>query len=89
MAIFNYIAKDSSGNEPWVSDSTEAGTKMLKFIYVDSKAGGFTPAGDAGSIVTMRIKLDENLPMQLATTLSRLGHDVDSVLAEGLTGRPD
>lgn len=39
-----FQAKDSSGNEPWVSDGTEAGTKMLKFISVDSKAGGFTPA---------------------------------------------
>lgn len=39
-----FQAKDPSGNEPWVSDGTETGTEKLKFIYVDSKAGGFTPA---------------------------------------------
>lgn len=37
----------------------------------------------------MRIKLDENLPGALVRALSALGHDVDSVPQEGLTGRPD
>lgn len=37
----------------------------------------------------MRIKLDENLPVGLVEELSRLGHDVDSVPQEGLTGKPD
>lgn len=37
----------------------------------------------------MRIKLDENLPGALVPALSALGHDVDSVRQEGLTGRPD
>jgi predicted nuclease of predicted toxin-antitoxin system len=37
----------------------------------------------------MRIKLDENLPTSLVAELSRLGHDVDTALAEGLAGHPD
>lgn len=37
----------------------------------------------------MKIKLDENLPSRLADVLLRAGHDVDSVAAEGLTGKPD
>ena len=37
----------------------------------------------------MRIKLDENLPASLAEELSRLGHDVDTAIAEGLAGHPD
>lgn len=37
----------------------------------------------------MRIKLDENLPVSLVAELSALGHDVDTVHDEGLTGRPD
>ena len=37
----------------------------------------------------MRIKLDENLPATSATALRRLGHDVETVPDEGLTGRPD
>ncbi len=37
----------------------------------------------------MRIKLDENLPASLVEELNRLGHDVDSVPAEGLTGKAD
>ena len=37
----------------------------------------------------MRIKLDENLPVALGVALTRLGHDVDTVMAEGLTGSPD
>jgi len=37
----------------------------------------------------MRIKLDENIPVSLVTALDALGHDVDSVPQEGLTGKPD
>jgi predicted nuclease of predicted toxin-antitoxin system len=37
----------------------------------------------------VRIKLDENLPLSAATVLAERGHDVDTVIAEGLTGAPD
>jgi len=37
----------------------------------------------------MRIKLDENLPESLLTSLRALGHEVDNVREEGLVGRPD
>ena len=37
----------------------------------------------------MRVKLDENLPRDLADALSRQGHDVDTVLDEHLGGRED
>lgn len=37
----------------------------------------------------MKIKLDENLPTRLAAVLEKAGHAVDSVPAEGLTGKPD
>ena len=37
----------------------------------------------------MKIKLDENLPSSLAIPLERLGHEVDTVHEENLTGRPD
>ena len=37
----------------------------------------------------MRVKLDENLPSSLVRDLSRLGHDVDTVIEEGLTGQRD
>ena len=37
----------------------------------------------------MRFKLDENLPVELVGDLSRLGHDVDSVVGEGLAGSED
>jgi len=37
----------------------------------------------------MKIKLDENIPFSLSTRLAALGHDVDSVPEEGLTGYPD
>lgn len=37
----------------------------------------------------MKIKLDENLPHALIDLLSTLGHEVDSVPQEGLTGQPD
>lgn len=37
----------------------------------------------------MKIKLDENLPVRLVTLLTDLGHQVDTVADEGLTGRPD
>ncbi len=37
----------------------------------------------------MRVKLDENLPVDLAPVLAELGHDADTVLGEGLLGRKD
>ena len=37
----------------------------------------------------MRIKLDENLPLKLAVALTDLGHDVETVLEEGLAGHAD
>jgi predicted nuclease of predicted toxin-antitoxin system len=37
----------------------------------------------------MKIKLDENLPLRLATGMVALGHDVDTVHEERLTGRAD
>lgn len=37
----------------------------------------------------MRIKLDENLPDRLVPVLTALGHDVDTVHGEQLTGRTD
>ncbi len=37
----------------------------------------------------MRIKLDENLPESLLASLGSLGHDVDNVRMEELSGRPD
>jgi predicted nuclease of predicted toxin-antitoxin system len=37
----------------------------------------------------MRIKLDENLPVRLAATLTNLGHDVHTIAEENLSGRSD
>ena len=37
----------------------------------------------------MRLKLDENLPHDLADALTRQGHDADTVLDEQLGGRKD
>ena len=37
----------------------------------------------------MRLKLDENLPQELAAVLSCLGHEVDTVAEEGLTAALD
>ncbi len=37
----------------------------------------------------MRFKLDENLPASSAAILETAGHDVDTVVDEGLTGAPD
>jgi predicted nuclease of predicted toxin-antitoxin system len=37
----------------------------------------------------MRIKLDEDLPYGLVPILQSLGHEVDTVESERLTGRPD
>ncbi len=36
----------------------------------------------------MRIKLDENVPARAAERLRALGHDVDTVITEGLAGDP-
>ncbi len=37
----------------------------------------------------MKIKLDENLPARVKPILQSLGHDVDTVPEERLSGRPD
>jgi predicted nuclease of predicted toxin-antitoxin system len=37
----------------------------------------------------MKFKLDENIPVDLVRVLSGIGHDVDTVPQEALTGRPD
>ncbi len=37
----------------------------------------------------MKIKLDENLPARLVPVLVALGHVVDTVTDEGMTGKPD
>jgi predicted nuclease of predicted toxin-antitoxin system len=37
----------------------------------------------------VKFKLDENLPASAAVPLTKGGHDVDTVAAEGLTGAPD
>jgi len=37
----------------------------------------------------MKLKLDENLPLQLAATLKDLGHDVHTLYDEGLAGHSD
>ena len=37
----------------------------------------------------MKIKLDENMPTALAEILGAVGHDVDTVPQENLSGRPD
>lgn len=37
----------------------------------------------------MRIKLDENVPVDAAEALRAKGHDVETVIGEGLSGSPD
>ncbi|MGR9107534.1 MAG: DUF5615 family PIN-like protein [Gammaproteobacteria bacterium] len=37
----------------------------------------------------MKIKLDENIPNRLAPILAKLGHQVETVAQEGLTGKSD
>ena len=37
----------------------------------------------------MLVKLDENIPTTLKEPLSAMGHDVDTVSAEGLIGAAD
>jgi len=37
----------------------------------------------------MKIKLDENLPRALASSLAAIGHDVQTVIAEGIAGEGD
>ncbi len=37
----------------------------------------------------MRIKLDENLPLRLASVLHSFGHDVHTTRQEALSGHPD
>ena len=37
----------------------------------------------------MKLKLDENLPLRLATLLREVGHDVHTLQDEALLGHPD
>jgi predicted nuclease of predicted toxin-antitoxin system len=37
----------------------------------------------------MKIKLDENMPNHLVVMLSTIGHEVDTVMEEGMAGRAD
>ncbi|HYZ55022.1 MAG TPA: DUF5615 family PIN-like protein [Streptosporangiaceae bacterium] len=37
----------------------------------------------------MKFKLDENLPASSSAILAHAGHDVDTVIDEGLAGAPD
>jgi predicted nuclease of predicted toxin-antitoxin system len=37
----------------------------------------------------VKLKLDENLPVELVSDLRDLGHDADTVMDEGLRGAPD
>ena len=37
----------------------------------------------------MKVKLDENIPVSLAEALTLLGHDVHTVIGEGMSGRTD
>lgn len=37
----------------------------------------------------MKIKLDENIPVELTEVLAGIGHDTDTVPQEGLAGQPD
>ena len=37
----------------------------------------------------MKIKLDENLPSLLASRLAAMGHDAQTVVEEGIAGKPD
>ncbi|WP_437757647.1 DUF5615 family PIN-like protein [Sorangium sp. So ce1389] len=37
----------------------------------------------------MRLKIDENLPEDVAELMRQAGHDVSTVLVQGLGGRPD
>jgi len=39
--------------------------------------------------MTLRFKLDENIPRRVEPALTRLGHDVETALSEGLAGAPD
>jgi predicted nuclease of predicted toxin-antitoxin system len=37
----------------------------------------------------MKIKLDENIPRRLVDVFAEAGHDVDTVVNQGLAGHPD
>ena len=37
----------------------------------------------------MKVKLDENIPASVASRLAQVGVDADTVMSEGLRGRPD
>ncbi len=37
----------------------------------------------------MKVKLDENIPVSLVGALTLLGHDVQTVIGQGLIGKTD
>lgn len=37
----------------------------------------------------MKVKLDENIPVSTSQVLARIGHDVETVVGEGLAGHDD
>jgi predicted nuclease of predicted toxin-antitoxin system len=37
----------------------------------------------------VKLKIDENLPVEVAFALQAAGHDVETVISEGMTGAPD
>lgn len=37
----------------------------------------------------MKIKLDENMPVRISAALNAMGHDVETVYSEGLSGAKD
>jgi len=37
----------------------------------------------------VKVKLDENIPVSVVEALTLLGHDVHTVIGQGLTGRTD
>src|SRR5450759_4521488 len=59
----------------------------------EAGAEGHTAAGEPEGCGPwkgrMKIKLDENLPVRAAQRLREMGHDVETVLEEGLGGQAD
>ncbi len=51
--------------------------------------GGRGPPGAGRSRRPMKLKLDENLPLQIASSLQILGHDIHTTGEEGLSGCND
>ena len=63
---------------------TVAGVRRRR-LWRGAGTGGTAPA----ATITVKFKLDENLPVSSAAILTGAGHDVDTVTQEGLIGAPD